>query len=123
LGLRRTRTRRYVLLKNAVKSVLPCPESKWAVPVDDRANTPRGEGVRLDWPDGVPKPHIGLVRDTDAFPYWTRYLRFLETNDILPGKPGVLSASSPDGTVTVQIGERVVGIGAFAGSRILVRAS
>jgi glutathione synthase/RimK-type ligase-like ATP-grasp enzyme len=50
--------------------------------VDDRANTPRGEGVRLDWPDGVPKPHIGLVRDTDAFPYWTRYLRFLETNDI-----------------------------------------
>jgi DtxR family transcriptional regulator, Mn-dependent transcriptional regulator len=47
---------------------------------------------------------------------------FLESNAIVPGESGVLTAASPDGTVTVQIGERVVGIGAFAGSRILVNA-
>ncbi|HVX16502.1 MAG TPA: metal-dependent transcriptional regulator [Acidimicrobiales bacterium] len=49
-------------------------------------------------------------------------LDFLEDADILPGQRGVLTAASPDGTTTVQIGERHVGVGAFASSRILVTA-
>ena len=36
----------------------------------------------LEWPDDVRKPHVGLVRDIDSYPYWTKYRRFLQTNDI-----------------------------------------
>jgi DtxR family Mn-dependent transcriptional regulator len=49
-------------------------------------------------------------------------LEFLEAADILPGQRGVLTAASPDGTTTVQIGAHHVGVGAFASSRILVTA-
>ncbi|MGD9796731.1 MAG: metal-dependent transcriptional regulator [Acidimicrobiia bacterium] len=64
-----------------------------------------------------------ITRIPEELEFTPGLLEYLETNDILPGREGSLSASSPDGTVTVKIGDRVVGIGAFAGSRILVRAS
>jgi len=64
-----------------------------------------------------------ITRIPEELEFTPGLLQYLETNDILPGREGSLSASSPDGTVTVKIGDRVVGIGAFAGSRILVRAS
>jgi DtxR family transcriptional regulator, Mn-dependent transcriptional regulator len=47
-------------------------------------------------------------------------LEFLEAADILPGRGGVVTAASPDGTTTVEIGGAHVGIGAFAAARILV---
>lgn len=47
-------------------------------------------------------------------------LEFLETSSLLPGHEGVVTASSPDGTTTVEIEGRAVGIGAFASGRILV---
>ncbi len=47
-------------------------------------------------------------------------LTFLEQNDILPGHTGLLTAASPDGTVTIEIDGRHVGVGAFASNRILV---
>lgn len=47
-------------------------------------------------------------------------LEFLERADILPGRDGVVTAASPDGTTTVEIGGSHVGIGAFAAARILV---
>lgn len=47
-------------------------------------------------------------------------LDFLEDARILPGLSGVLTASSPDGTVTVEIDGHAVGVGAFASNRILV---
>jgi DtxR family Mn-dependent transcriptional regulator len=47
-------------------------------------------------------------------------LEFLESADILPGRSGVITAASPDGTTTVEIGGAHVGIGAFASARILV---
>ncbi|HXH57354.1 metal-dependent transcriptional regulator [Iamia sp.] len=47
-------------------------------------------------------------------------LEFLERADILPGRGGVVTAASPDGTTTVEIGGSHVGIGAFAAARILV---
>jgi DtxR family Mn-dependent transcriptional regulator len=49
-------------------------------------------------------------------------LDFLEENALLPGRSGVLTALGPDGTATVEIDGRHVGIGAFATDRILVTA-
>jgi DtxR family Mn-dependent transcriptional regulator len=64
-----------------------------------------------------------ITRIPEELEFTPGLLDYLESNEILPGRAGSLSATSPDGTVTVKMGERTVGIGAFAGSRILVRAS
>jgi DtxR family Mn-dependent transcriptional regulator len=50
-------------------------------------------------------------------------LDFLEDAMVTPGTAGTVTASSPDGTTTVEIDGRTVGIGAFASERILVKAS
>ena len=47
-------------------------------------------------------------------------LEFLEDSSLQPGISGVVTAASPDGTTTVEIDGKHVGIGTFAGSRILV---
>ena len=47
-------------------------------------------------------------------------LDFLEDNSLLPGHTGVLAAIAPDGTATVKIDGRTIGIGSFATERILV---
>lgn len=47
-------------------------------------------------------------------------LAFLEENSLQPGHSGMLTALSPDGTATVEIEGRHVGIGRFASERILV---
>ena len=47
-------------------------------------------------------------------------LEFLEESSLRPGCSGVVTATSPDGTLTVEIGGRHVGVGAFASERILV---
>lgn len=48
-------------------------------------------------------------------------LEFLEQSSLRPGSCGVVTAASPDGTLTVDIdGQGVVGVGAFASERILV---
>ncbi len=49
-------------------------------------------------------------------------LDFLEASSIQPGHTGVVTAASPDGTITVEIEGHHVGIGAFASARILVMA-
>lgn len=40
----------------------------------------------------------------------------------MPGTNGTVTAISPDGTLTVEIGGNHVGVGSFASSRILVSA-
>ena len=47
-------------------------------------------------------------------------LEFLEEASLRPGCSGVITATSPDGTMTVEIDGRHVGVGAFASERILV---
>lgn len=47
-------------------------------------------------------------------------LEFLEQSSLRPGCSGVVTGSSPDGTLTVEIGGRHVGVGAFASERIMV---
>jgi len=49
-------------------------------------------------------------------------LDFLQEASIQPGRNGVLTAVSPDGTVTVLIDGNSVGVGSFASTRILVTA-
>jgi DtxR family transcriptional regulator, Mn-dependent transcriptional regulator len=49
-------------------------------------------------------------------------LEFLEEATLTPGNTGRVTAASPDGTITVDMDGRTVGVGAFAGSRILVTA-
>jgi DtxR family transcriptional regulator, Mn-dependent transcriptional regulator len=49
-------------------------------------------------------------------------LEFLEEATLTPGSSGRVTASSPDGTITVDMDGRTVGVGAFAGARILVTA-
>jgi DtxR family transcriptional regulator, Mn-dependent transcriptional regulator len=47
-------------------------------------------------------------------------LEFLEASAIQPGNRGVVTAASPDGTVTIEIDGRHIGVGSFASDRILV---
>lgn len=47
-------------------------------------------------------------------------LEFLEGAALLPGRSGTVTASSPDGTTTVEVDGAHVGIGSFASERILV---
>ncbi len=47
-------------------------------------------------------------------------LEYLEQSSIRPGRAGTVTAASPDGTITVEIDGRHVGVGAFASERILV---
>jgi len=49
-------------------------------------------------------------------------LQFLEKSAIQPGHEGLITATSPDGTMTIEIGGAHVGVGAFATARILVTA-
>lgn len=47
-------------------------------------------------------------------------LEFLEESSVQPGKVGKVTSTAPDGTRTVEIEGRHVGLGAFVGARILV---
>lgn len=47
-------------------------------------------------------------------------LEFLENSSLVPGREGTVTAASPDGTTTVEIDGKYVGIGQFASTRILV---
>ena len=59
-------------------------------------------------------------RITEELEFAPGLLEFLEESAIQPGNIGEVTASSPDGTMTVQIDGRHIGVGAFASERILV---
>jgi DtxR family Mn-dependent transcriptional regulator len=63
-----------------------------------------------------------VTRIPEELEFTPGLLDFLEEANILPGRRGQLTASSPDGTVTVEIDGRHIGVGSFASSRILVSA-
>ncbi|MBI4885135.1 MAG: metal-dependent transcriptional regulator [Actinobacteria bacterium] len=63
-----------------------------------------------------------ITRITEELEFTAGLLEFLEHNSILPGHAGVISAASPDGTITIEIEGQAVGVGAFASNRILVIA-
>ncbi|MGH9245705.1 MAG: metal-dependent transcriptional regulator [Acidimicrobiales bacterium] len=47
-------------------------------------------------------------------------LDFLEEAWMVPGRSGRVTSASPDGTVTVEVDGKTVGIGVFASARVLV---
>ena len=61
-----------------------------------------------------------VERITEELEFAPGLLEFLESSSIQPGNMGTVVASSPDGTLTVNIGEQHVGVGSFASERILV---
>jgi len=63
-----------------------------------------------------------IARITEELEFTPGLLEFLEASALLPGNEGVITAASPDGTLTVEIDGRHVGVGAFASARILVAA-
>jgi DtxR family Mn-dependent transcriptional regulator len=77
-------------------------------------------------PDVAPLSSLGIgqqftvTRIPEELEFAPGLLDFLEQSSILPGRAGRLTALSPDGTVTVEIEGRAVGVGAFASARILV---
>lgn len=77
-------------------------------------------------PDAVPLAdvpvgdHFVVSRIPEELEFTPGMLEVLEGSDVLPGRQGTITASSPDGTTTVVIDGNHVGIGAFAAARILV---
>ena len=61
-----------------------------------------------------------VQRITEELEFTPGLLEFLEASALRPGREGVITAASPDGTLTVEVEGRHVGVGAFASARILV---
>ena len=85
-------------------------------------------GADYQSPDTTPLSEVAvgseftINRIPEELEFTTGLLEFLESNELLPGRQGVLTAMSPDGTATVEIDGRTIGIGTFATERILVAA-
>ena len=62
-----------------MRQYFPMPEDQI---IDDRNELTNTEILRIDWPNDLPKPRVGLIQDKGPYPYWTRYARFLENNSI-----------------------------------------
>lgn len=61
-----------------------------------------------------------VTRIPEELEFTPGLLDFLEQSALQPGHHGLVTASSPDGTITVEVDGHHVGIGEFAGARILV---
>jgi len=63
-----------------------------------------------------------IARIPEELEFEPGMLDFLEEHSLQPGRSGVLTVLSPDGTATVEMGGTHVGVPAFASQRILVTA-
>ena len=97
--------------------------------LDDPTTCPHGNpipGTAYQAPDAVALSDLGVgegftvTRIPEELEFTPGLLDFLEDASILPGHAGTVTASSPDGTTTVEIEGRHIGVGAFASARILV---
>jgi DtxR family Mn-dependent transcriptional regulator len=95
----------------------------------DPTTCPHGNpipGSGYQAPDSAPLSSIEVGngftvrRITEELEFEPGLLEFLEESAMQPGKSGTVTALSPDGTLTVKIGGRHVGLGSFASDRILV---
>ena len=83
-------------------------------------------GSNYQAPDSAPLSDVAVGsaftvrRITEELEFAPGLLEFLEASAIQPGNRGTVTAASPDGTLTVEIDGRHVGVGAFASERILV---
>jgi DtxR family Mn-dependent transcriptional regulator len=73
--------------------------------------------------DGLePGSSFTVARIPEELEFAPGLLKYLEESDVVPGQSGTITAASPDGTLTLDIDGRPVGIGSFASARILVTA-
>jgi len=73
--------------------------------------------------DVAPGSAFTISRIPEELEFTPGLLDFLESSELIPGKAGTVSSTSPDGSVTVDIDGHHVGVGSFASARILVVAS
>jgi DtxR family Mn-dependent transcriptional regulator len=99
--------------------------------LEDPTTCPHGNpipGSAYQAPDTVALADLGVgdgftvMRIPEELEFTPGLLEFLEDAAIQPGHSGSVTASSPDGTTTVEIDGRHIGVGSFASSRILVAA-
>ena len=97
--------------------------------LDDPTTCPHGNpipGTDYQAPAAVPLSDLGVgaaftvMRIPEELEFTPGLLEFLEDASIQPGHTGTVTASSPDGTTTIEIDGRHVGVGSFASARILV---
>jgi len=97
--------------------------------LDNPTTCPHGNpipGSSYAAPDTVALSHLNVgspftvSRIPEELEFTPGLLEFLEDAAVQPGHSGVVTATSPDGTTTVEIDGQHVGIGAFASARILV---
>ncbi len=89
----------------------PIPGSAYVVETDSRPLSAVGVG-----------DHFTVRRIPEELEFTPGLLEYLEASSLQPGHAGTITAASPDGTMTVEIDGRHVGVGAFASARILVTA-
>jgi DtxR family Mn-dependent transcriptional regulator len=89
----------------------PIPGSAYVVETDSRPLAAVGVGDRFT-----------VRRIPEELEFTPGLLEYLEASSLQPGHAGTITAASPDGTMTVEIDGRHVGVGAFASARILVTA-
>jgi DtxR family Mn-dependent transcriptional regulator len=97
--------------------------------LDNPTTCPHGNpipGSRYEAPDAIALSDLAVGGDftvsriPEELEFTPGLLEFLEDSRITPGNSGRVEATSPDGTITVRIGDRTIGVGAFASQRILV---
>ena len=111
--------------------ISPLVERAMMSKLDDPTTCPHGNpipGSAYHEPDVVTLDAVDIggafevQRITEELEFTEGMLDFLESSSIVPGSLGQVTASSPDGSTTVEIDGRAVGVGGFASSRILVTA-
>jgi DtxR family Mn-dependent transcriptional regulator len=98
----------------------------------DPTTCPHGNpipGSDYEPPEAVSLDQLGIgdgftvSRIPEELEFTPGLLEFLESSSLQPGMSGTITASSPDGTTTVEIDGKHVGVGSFASARILVTTS
>lgn len=67
-----------------------------------------------------PGTHFTVSRIPEELEFTPGMLEFLETSSLVPGSQGTVTAAAPDGSRTVEVDGRHVGVGTQASARILV---
>jgi DtxR family Mn-dependent transcriptional regulator len=112
--------------------ISPVVEEAMMRVLDDPTTCPHGNpipGTDYAQPEGaMPLAELAVdgefvvERIPEELEFLPGQLAFLEENGLTPGQPGLILAVSPDGTTTVSMDGRPVGVSAYAASRILVTA-
>ena len=111
--------------------ISPTVEKAMMARLDDPTTCPHGNpipGSAYEAPELISLESVGVgngftvQRIPEELEFTDGMLDFLEQAAITPGSQGTVTAMSPDGTATVEIGGNAVGVGGFASARILVTA-